>query len=147
MHHSLKCPHISVVLGYISFFYHMRPFNKTTATLVRPHPISTLCTTPLGKMTLWNKVFVTDTGSLYRDFGCAELDCTLQFYKQEKRNSILSFIIKHDLFPITQAQPNHKNSWKSPLQIHYGVVVWFDSIQPLKNKINRRTNSFNCIPL
>ena len=31
-------------------FYHMRPFNKTTATLVRPHPISTLCTTPLGKM-------------------------------------------------------------------------------------------------
>ena len=33
-------------------FYHMRPFNKTTATLVRPHPFSTLCTTPLGKMTL-----------------------------------------------------------------------------------------------
>ena len=31
-------------------FYHMRPFNKTTATLVRPHPFSTLCTTPLGKM-------------------------------------------------------------------------------------------------
>ena len=30
----------------------MRPFNKTTATLVRPHPFSTLCTTPLGKMTL-----------------------------------------------------------------------------------------------
>ena len=28
----------------------MRPFNKTAATLVRPHPISTLCTTPLGKM-------------------------------------------------------------------------------------------------
>ena len=34
-------------------FYHRRPFNKTTATLVRPHPFSTLCTTPLGKMTLW----------------------------------------------------------------------------------------------
>ena len=50
-----------------------------------------------------NKLFVTDTSSLYRDFGCAELDCTLQFYKQEKRNSIRSFIIKHDLFPITQA--------------------------------------------
>ena len=33
-------------------FYHRRPFNKTTATLVRPHPFSTLCTTPLGKMTL-----------------------------------------------------------------------------------------------
>ena len=29
-------------------FYHMRPFNKTTATLVRPHPFSTLCPTPLG---------------------------------------------------------------------------------------------------
>ena len=27
----------------------MRPFNKTTATLVRPHPFSTLCPTPLGK--------------------------------------------------------------------------------------------------
>ena len=26
----------------------MRPFNKTTATLVRPHPFSTLCPTPLG---------------------------------------------------------------------------------------------------
>ena len=35
-------------------FYHRRPFNKTTATSVRPHPFSTLCTTPLGKMTLWN---------------------------------------------------------------------------------------------
>ena len=34
-------------------FYHRRPFNKTAATLVRPHPFSTLCTTPLGKMTLW----------------------------------------------------------------------------------------------
>ena len=34
-------------------FYYMRPFNKTTATLVRPHLFSTLCTTPLGKMTLW----------------------------------------------------------------------------------------------
>ena len=33
-------------------FYHRRPFNKTAATLVRPHPFSTLCTTPLGKMTL-----------------------------------------------------------------------------------------------
>ena len=53
--------------------------------------------------TCLNKLFVTDTSSLYRDFGCAELDCTLQFYKQEKRNSIRSFIIKHDLFPITQA--------------------------------------------
>ena len=30
-------------------FYHMRSFNKTTATLVRPHPFSTLCPTPLGK--------------------------------------------------------------------------------------------------
>ena len=30
----------------------MRPFTKTAATLVRPHPFSTLCTTPLGKMTL-----------------------------------------------------------------------------------------------
>ena len=30
----------------------MRPFNKTTATLVRPHLFSTLCTTPIGKMTL-----------------------------------------------------------------------------------------------
>ena len=27
----------------------MRPFNKTTATLVRPRPFSTLCPTPLGK--------------------------------------------------------------------------------------------------
>ena len=27
----------------------MRPFNKTTATLVRTHPFSTLCPTPLGK--------------------------------------------------------------------------------------------------
>ena len=26
----------------------MRPINKTTATLVRPHPFSTLCPTPLG---------------------------------------------------------------------------------------------------
>ena len=33
-------------------FYHRWPFNKTTATLVRPHPFSTLCTTPVGKMTL-----------------------------------------------------------------------------------------------
>ena len=33
-------------------FYHRRPFNKTTATLVRPHPFSTLCTTPVGKMML-----------------------------------------------------------------------------------------------
>ena len=30
----------------------MRPFNKTTATLERPHLFSTLCTTPTGKMTL-----------------------------------------------------------------------------------------------
>ena len=37
-------------------FYHRRPFNKTAATLVRPHPISTLCTTPLGKM--WVCIFV-----------------------------------------------------------------------------------------
>ena len=34
----------------------MRPFNKTTATLVRPHPISTLCTTPLGKMWVWQQL-------------------------------------------------------------------------------------------
>ena len=34
-------------------FYHRRPFNKTAATLVRPHLFSTLCTNPLGKMTLW----------------------------------------------------------------------------------------------
>ena len=34
-------------------FYHRWPFNKTTATLVRPRPFSTLCTTPVGKMTLW----------------------------------------------------------------------------------------------
>ena len=34
-------------------FYHRRPFNKTAATLVRPHLFSTLCTTLLGKMTLW----------------------------------------------------------------------------------------------
>ena len=33
-------------------FYHRRPLNKTTATLVRPHPFSTLCTTPVGKMML-----------------------------------------------------------------------------------------------
>ena len=26
----------------------MRPFNKTTATFVRPHPFSTLCPTPIG---------------------------------------------------------------------------------------------------
>ena len=31
----------------------MRPFNKTTATLVRPHPFSTLCPTPLGKSPVW----------------------------------------------------------------------------------------------
>ena len=31
----------------------MRPFDKTATTLVRPHPFSTLCSTPLGKMTLW----------------------------------------------------------------------------------------------
>ena len=31
-------------------FYHRRPFNKTAATLVRPHPFSTLWTTPLEKM-------------------------------------------------------------------------------------------------
>ena len=37
-------------------FYHRRPFNKTAATLVRPHPISTLCTTPLGKMWVCRKV-------------------------------------------------------------------------------------------
>ena len=37
-------------------FYHMRPFNKTTATLVRPHPFSTLCTTPLGKLMLCEAV-------------------------------------------------------------------------------------------
>ena len=30
-------------------FYHMRSFNKTTATLVRPHPFSTLWTTPKKK--------------------------------------------------------------------------------------------------
>ena len=35
-------------------FYHRRPFNKTAATLGRPHPFSTLCTTSLGKMTLWS---------------------------------------------------------------------------------------------
>ena len=33
-------------------FCHMRAFNKTAATSVRPQPFSTLCTTPLGKMTL-----------------------------------------------------------------------------------------------
>ena len=33
-------------------FYHKRPFDKTTTTLVRPHPFSSLCTTPAGKMTL-----------------------------------------------------------------------------------------------
>ena len=32
----------------------MKPFDKTATTLVRPHPFSTLYTTPLGKMTLWN---------------------------------------------------------------------------------------------
>ena len=31
----------------------MRPFNKTTATLVRTHPFSTLCPTPLGKSPVW----------------------------------------------------------------------------------------------
>ena len=34
-------------------FYHMRSFNKTTATLVRPLPFSTLCPTPLGKSPVW----------------------------------------------------------------------------------------------
>ena len=38
----------------------MRPFNKTTATLVRPHPFSTLCPTPLG-----NSPVCTDLGSAY----------------------------------------------------------------------------------
>ena len=32
----------------------MRPFNKTTATLVRPRPFSTLCPTPLGKSPVWS---------------------------------------------------------------------------------------------
>ena len=31
-------------------FYHKIPFNKTAATLVRPHPFTTLCTTPFGEM-------------------------------------------------------------------------------------------------
>ena len=31
----------------------MRPFNKTTATLVRPHPFSTLCPTPIGNSPVW----------------------------------------------------------------------------------------------
>ena len=34
-------------------FYHRTPFNKTTATLVRPHPFFTLCPTPLGKSPVW----------------------------------------------------------------------------------------------
>ena len=33
----------------------MRPFNKTTATLVRPHPFSTLCPTPLGNSLVWRQ--------------------------------------------------------------------------------------------
>ena len=35
-------------------FYHRRPFSKTTATLVRPHPFSTLCPTPLGNSPVWH---------------------------------------------------------------------------------------------
>ena len=33
----------------------MRPFNKTAATLclVRPHPFSTLCPTPIGNSPVW----------------------------------------------------------------------------------------------
>ena len=31
----------------------MRPINKTTATLVRPHLFSTLCPTPLGNSPVW----------------------------------------------------------------------------------------------
>ena len=47
--HILKYPPISVVLEYILIFTIIMPFNKTTAHLVRPHPFSTLCPTPLGK--------------------------------------------------------------------------------------------------
>ena len=47
--HILKHPPISVVLGYILIFTIIISFNKTTAHLVRPHPFSTLCPTPLGK--------------------------------------------------------------------------------------------------
>ena len=35
-------------------FYNIKSFIKTTATLlVRPRLFSTLCTTPIGKMTVW----------------------------------------------------------------------------------------------
>ena len=32
----------------------MRPFDKTTATLVRPNPFSTLCPTPIGNSPVCN---------------------------------------------------------------------------------------------
>ena len=42
----------------------MRPFNKTTATLVRPHPFSTLCPTPLGNSPVWIVSAVPGAGLL-----------------------------------------------------------------------------------
>ena len=52
--HILKYPPISVVLEYILIFTIIMSFNKTTAHLVRPHPFSTLCPTPLGKSPVCN---------------------------------------------------------------------------------------------
>ena len=42
---------------YIDFTIIMS-FNKTTAHLVRPHPFSTLCPTPLGKSPVWHLCYM-----------------------------------------------------------------------------------------
>ena len=53
----------------------MRPFNKTTATLVRPHPFSTLCPTPLGNSPVCPVLKVTDKWQLtqYFVFSCCHV--------------------------------------------------------------------------
>ena len=39
---------------FYNIFYHVRAFNKSAATLVRPHPFFTLYTTPLVGVTEQN---------------------------------------------------------------------------------------------
>ena len=52
----------------------MRPFNKTTATLVRPHPFSTLCPTPLGNSPVWRWAQHHGAGRRPPGSGCRETD-------------------------------------------------------------------------
>ena len=110
-------------------FYHRRPFNKTAATLVRPHPFSTLCTTPLGKLMLWEMVtHDSDQATLHFTHPCI---LETQF----------GVLIVHGCQPVTVG-----NGSRSPSHPHNTFLVTFTQSSLIRNNLFLEDEMEGAIP-